>query len=288
MRAERGLSPHTVRAYVGDIRQLAEHATRGGVADPADLDLRLLRSWLARLQTGGMARSSTARRASVARRFTAWAARRGLLAEDAGSALVSPRVHRPLPHVLRQDDIGAVLSGVGTIADASDPVVTRDLALVELLYACAIRVGELCRLDIDDVDRERNLVRVVGKGDRERRVPIGAPALRALERWLRTGRPSLVRPASGPALFLGVRGARIDQRTVRRAVHALLASMPGMVSVGPHGLRHSAATHLLEGGADLRSVQELLGHATLATTQVYTHVSVERLKATYEQAHPRA
>jgi integrase/recombinase XerC len=149
-------------------------------------------------------------------------------------------------------------------------------------------VAELCALDDEDVDRERRLLRVVGKGDKERAVPVGLPALRALETWVRAGRPAVATSTSGRALFLGARGGRIDVRTVRRVVHRALGAVPDVPDLGPHGLRHSAATALLEGGADLRSVQELLGHASLDTTQIYTHVSVERLKATYERAHPRA
>jgi integrase/recombinase XerC len=162
------------------------------------------------------------------------------------------------------------------------------VAVLEVLYASGIRVGELCGLDLGDVDRSRLLLRVLGKGDKERVVPLGQPALRAVDSWLARGRPALLTARSGAALFLGARGSRIDPRTVRRTVHTLLGHVPGAPDLGPHGLRHSAATHLLEGGADLRSVQELLGHATLATTQIYTHVSVDRLKATYDQAHPRA
>jgi integrase/recombinase XerC len=173
-------------------------------------------------------------------------------------------------------------------ADDGAPGGIRDRAVLELLYASAVRVGELVGLDLDDVDRGRRVVRVLGKGRKERTVPIGLPAARALDAWLADGRPRLVRPLSGPALFLGERGGRLDQRAVRRLVHRMVREVPGAPDLGPHGLRHTAATHLLEGGADLRSVQELLGHATLATTQIYTHVSVERLKATYEQAHPRA
>jgi integrase/recombinase XerC len=172
----------------------------------------------------------------------------------------------------------------------SDESVTglRDRALLELLYASGARVSEICGLDVGDVDLERHTVRVIGKGDKERVVPIGVPAIHAVRDWLANGRPGLVTRASGPALLLGLRGGRLDPRTARRAVHARLRAVPGVPDLGPHGLRHSAATHLLEGGADLRTVQELLGHATLATTQIYTHVSIERLRATYERAHPRA
>jgi integrase/recombinase XerC len=163
----------------------------------------------------------------------------------------------------------------------------RDRAVLELLYATGIRVGELVGLDLNDIDRERRVIRVLGKGDKERTVPLGLPAAQALDDWCAAGRPVLAGSAAASALFVGARGRRVDPRTVRRLVHARLAAA-GAPDLGPHGLRHSAATHLLEGGADLRSVQELLGHASLATTQIYTHVSVERLRASYDRAHPRA
>jgi integrase/recombinase XerC len=217
--------------------------------------------------------------------FTAWAHRRGLLSTDPGDALSAPKAQRHLPDVLRPDEAAAVLDEV-----TSDESVTglRDRALLELLYASGARESEICGLDVGDVDLERHTVRVIGKGDKERVVPIGVPAIHAVRDWLANGRPGLVTRASGPALLLGLRGGRLDPRTARRAVHARLRAVPGVPDLGPHGLRHSAATHLLEGGADLRTVQELLGHATLATTQIYTHVSIERLRATYERAHPRA
>jgi integrase/recombinase XerC len=288
LRSERGLSEHSVRAYRGDVASLLEHARRMGRETPADLDLLALRSWLAGQATRGMARTTLARRAAAARAFTAWAAREGLAGTDPGALLATPRTGRTLPGVLRRDEADALLHVAGLAADDEDPAAVRDLAVLEVLYASGIRVGELCSLDLDDVDPGRRVLRVLGKGAKERTVPVGAPALRAVDRWLAVGRPALRGPGSGAALFLGARGGRIDPRTVRRSVHALLAHVPGAPDLGPHGLRHSAATHLLEGGADLRSVQELLGHATLATTQIYTHVSVDRLKATYDQAHPRA
>jgi integrase/recombinase XerC len=295
--AERGHSQHTVRAYVGDVRSLLSHAAAQGIDDPADLDVRVLRSWLAGQSAGGAARSSIARRVASAKAFTAWCRRRGLAPTDPGQLLGTPRPHRPLPAVLRQEQAARLMTtdgsssptdpGVGRPA-AGDPVTVRDRAVLELLYATGVRVGELVGLDVDDYDDDRRVVRVLGKGRKERSVPLGAPAAGALEDWLRTGRSALVRADSGPALFLGIRGGRLDQRAVRRLVHQRLAMVDGAPDLAPHGLRHTAATHLLEGGADLRSVQEMLGHATLASTQIYTHVSVERLRATYEQAHPRA
>jgi integrase/recombinase XerC len=281
---ERGRSAHTVRAYAGDVGSLLEHASRRGVTDPGGLDLAALRSWLALSRTKGASRATLARRGSSARAFTAWAHRTGLLAVDPGPLLATPKGRRPLPDVLRQDEAARLLEHV----DGDSAEELRDRLALELLYATGVRVGELCGLDVDDVDRGRRLVRVVGKGDRERSVPYGTPAETALERWLVLGRPRWAVAGSGPALLLGRRGARLGVRTVRALVHRRLGGVPGAPDLGPHGLRHSAATHLLEGGADLRSVQELLGHATLATTQIYTHVSVERLRKTYERAHPRA
>ncbi len=285
LRAERGLSTHTVRAYRGDVADLFDHAARLGVRQATGLDLAVLRSWLARQRSTGHSRATLARRAAAARAFTAYAARRGLLAADPGAALASPRGSRSLPGVLRQDEALALLTPP---AEGGAPLELRDRAVLEVLYASGIRVGELCGLDGDDIDEARQLLRVLGKGGKQRSVPVGRPAVRAVRQWLRDGRPQLAAPVSGAALFLGRRGGRVDPREVRRLVHRRLAAVPGAPDLGPHGLRHSAATHLLEGGADLRSVQELLGHATLATTQIYTHVSVERLRATYDRAHPRA
>ncbi len=288
LRSVRGLSPHSVRAYLADAASLLDHAARMGRDQVAVLDLPVLRSWLARLASSGQARSSVARRAAAARSFTGWARRDGLADADAGALLASPKATRPLPGVLRQEEAVALLDVAALAADDGSPSRLRDVAVLEVLYASGIRVGELCGLDLGDLDRTRLLLRVVGKGDKERVVPLGLPALRAVDAWVERGRPALVTARSGAALFLGARGGRVDPRTVRRTVHDLLGHVPGAPDLGPHGLRHSAATHLLEGGADLRSVQELLGHATLATTQIYTHVSVDRLKATYDQAHPRA
>ncbi|HEV2891948.1 MAG TPA: tyrosine recombinase XerC [Frankiaceae bacterium] len=281
--AERGLSAHTVAAYGVDIAGLLDHAARLGAATLDDIDASTLRSWLARLRTSGYARATLARRASSARVFFAFAVRRGLATTDPAGRLATPKTERRLPRVLSQPEAAALVG----LPPEDDPMGVRDRALLELLYATGVRVGELCALDVDDLDTGRRVVRVMGKGSKQRTVPYGVPAARALDRWLTTGRPALLAPGAGAALFLGARGRRIDQRAVRRLVHGYLGELNG-VDLGPHGLRHSAATHLLEGGADLRSVQELLGHATLATTQIYTHVSADRLKASYEQAHPRA
>ncbi|CAN5237765.1 tyrosine recombinase XerC [soil metagenome] len=286
--AERDLSEHTVRAYVTDVSQLAEHVQRLGILDPADLHIRALRSYLANLQTRGKARTTLARRATSARIFTAWMVRTHRSAHDAGALLVSPKTQRELPPVLRLEEIRDVLDAAAASLDDGSLLAARDVAILELLYATGIRVGELSGLDIDDVDFERNVVRVFGKGRKERMVPFGHPAAKALGSWMRDGRREIARETSPPALFLGARGGRLDQRAVRRIVHERIAAVEGTPDMGPHGLRHTAATHLLEGGADLRSVQELLGHASMATTQIYTHISTERLRSAYKLAHPRA
>jgi integrase/recombinase XerC len=292
---ERGLSAHTVRAYVGDVvallgfvHGLPEGPDRAGGRGVGALDLTVLRAWLAEQRAAGASRTTLARRSAAARTFTAWARRRGYLTVDPGVRLVAPRPHRKLPAVLRADQAGELLGASEKGAAERDPVALRDHALLELLYATGVRVSELCGLDVDDVDLDRRVVRVLGKGGRERTVPFGVPAQRAVRDWLAHGRGRLVRPGSPPALLLGVRGGRFQPASVRRIVHDALEAVPGAPVIGPHGFRHSAATHLLEGGADLRSVQELLGHATLATTQLYTHVTVERLKAIHDRTHPRS
>ncbi|MBK9475556.1 MAG: tyrosine recombinase XerC [Tetrasphaera sp.] len=287
LRAERGRSAHTVRAYLSDVRALAEHLdAQGSSLDEATL--ADLRGWLGALAASGTARATLARRSASLRTFFAWAHRSGRVAADPALRLMAPRRQRTLPPVLAVSQASSLLAVAETAADDDDPVNLRNLAALELLYATGIRVGELVGLDLDDIDHASKVVRVVGKGDKERVVPVGLPALRAVEDWITRGRPQLVREGSGPALLLGRRGGRADPRQIRTAVHELLRHVPDAPDLGPHGLRHSAATHLLEGGADLRMVQELLGHASLATTQIYTHVSIDRLKASYAQAHPRA
>ncbi len=321
LRSERSLSEHTVRAYLGDIRSLLEYASRQGASRPSDLGLAELRGWLAVQHESGAARTTLARRGAAARAFTAFAHRHGWLAIDPGPRLGTLKTRRVLPHVLRQDEMAAMLAGLdqaarqaqaatGASSEATSApqaeaathaeavtqaeavteaaVALRDAAVLELFYATGIRVSELCGLDPGHFDHGRRTVRVRGKGDKERTVPVGVPALRAVSRWLDAGRPVLATAASGPALFLGVRGGRLDPRAARRIVHERLREAGASRDTGPHGLRHSAATHLLEGGADLRSVQEILGHSSPATTQIYTHVSIERLKSSYRQAHPRA
>ena len=296
VRAERGLSPHTVRAYVGDVRSLLAHADQCGVTGPPGLTAPVLRSWLAVQHAAGASRATLARRGAAARAFTAFAHQRGWLDSDPGAMLGTPKVRRTLPHVLRHHEISDVLASSATDVAQPPPdrtpaeaaVALRDVAILELLYATGIRISELCGLDTGALDLGRRTIRVFGKGGKERTVPVGLPAVRAVEQWQQAGRPVLVTPASGAALFLGLRGGRLDPRAARRVVHERLRAAGVATDTGPHGLRHTAATHLLEGGADLRSVQEMLGHSSLATTQIYTHVSVERLKASYRQAHPRA
>jgi integrase/recombinase XerC len=285
--AERGLSSHTVRAYLGDARSLLEHTWRAGGEEPQDVGIGAIRGWLADQHASGRARSTLARRAAAVRTFTAFAHRRGWLATDPGPLLGTLKSRRALPQVVAAEDMAAVLGQAGGHAGESTAGL-RDAAVLELLYATGIRVGELCGLDLPDVDPHRGTVRVLGKRGKQRTVPVGIPALNAVDRWCRAGRPLLVNGRSGAALLLGARGGRLDPRVARRIVHGALAREPEAPDSGPHGLRHAAATHLLEGGADLRSVQEILGHASLATTQIYTHVSPERLIGIYRQAHPRA
>lgn len=283
---ERGRSTHTVRAYAGDVASLVDAARTRGVTEPAGITLPLLRNWLAEQTRAGAAKSTIARRASSARAFTAWCLRRGLIDVDPGERLASPKSSTHLPVVLDQAAAERLMEHAAVASDEGDPCAVRDCAILELLYATGIRVSELCGIDLGDVDRGANVVRVTGKGDKQRMVPFGLPAARALDAYLQV-RAELVGSRTGSALFLGARGGRIDPRTVRESVHRL-SEQAGVPSIGPHALRHSAATHVLEGGADLRTVQELLGHASLSTTQRYTHVSVERLRSTFTQAHPRS
>ena len=282
-----GRSAHTRRAYLGDLRSLLAFLDERGIGLDG-LSLPVLRSWLSASAGAGAARTTLARRTSAVKTFTAWAARRGLLAADPGGRLQVPKAHRTLPAVLRRDQALDAMAAAKSGAEQGDPLALRDRLIVEMLYATGIRVSELCGLDVDDVDTRHRLVRVLGKGNKQRTVPFGVPAADALHAWLTDGRPTLVTADSGPALLLGARGRRLDVRQARTVVHQTVAAVSGAPDMGPHGLRHSAATHLLEGGADLRVVQELLGHSSLATTQLYTHVAVSRLRAVHDQAHPRA
>ena len=289
LEAERNLSVHTIRAYLGDLDSFFEHLEKLDVTDFAKLELSHIRSWLANQQVKGGARTTLSRRAVSIRLFTKWATKKGYLAKDVGATLATPKGPRTLPEVLNVADTGLAMDALASrVAEEDGPLAKRDCAMVEVLYASGARVSELCGLDLQDIDYERNTIRVIGKGNKERSIPLGNPAMRALDRWLKEGRPSLAGDKSDRAVFLGARGKRIDQRTVRTVVYHALEALEGAVKLGPHALRHSAATHLLEGGADLRTVQEILGHASLATTQIYTHVSTERLQKAFKQAHPRA
>lgn len=306
VRTERGYSEHTIAAYRSDLLDLVAFAESQGVAEVGDLDLALLRDWLWASTERGLARSSIARRAASARGLTAWLTRRGELAADPGARLRAPRAQRALPRVVTAAALAEALAALeARAATTGDPLAARDVAITELLYASALRVSELVGIDRVDLDRRRRTVRVLGKGSKERVVPYGAPAARALDRYLDSGRDAILTAAAersgrssgenggGPvpptdAVFVGSRGGRMGTRSVYRLVAGMLAEIPGTGPSGPHTFRHTAATHLLDGGADLRAVQEFLGHASLGTTQIYTHVSAERLKESYRTAHPRA
>lgn len=285
---ERNLSDNSIRAYLADLESLLLHINQLGVSEFSQLDINHLRSWLANLQVRGAARSSLTRRVVSIRAFTYWGARNGWLPRDIGRDLVAPKPMRTLPKVLDVEGASTALESLSLRAgEEKTPQAIRDLAIVETLYGSGIRVSELVGLDLSDIDRTRNTLRVIGKGNKERIVPIGLPALRAIDEWLKV-RGGITSKDSEAALFLGTRGNRIDQRVVREVVYDATQALGGNKKLGPHALRHSAATHLLEGGADLRTVQEILGHSSLSTTQIYTHVTQERIKAAYEQAHPRA
>ena len=286
---ERNLSVHTLRAYLGDLESLITHLELIGVKNISQLELTHLRSWLANQQVKGGARNTLSRRAVSVRLFTKWAVKNGFLEKDIAATLATPKGHRTLPEVLEIADAKLAMESMATRASEEEtPISLRDVAMVEMLYATGARVAELCGLDLSDIDYDRQTIRVLGKGNKERTIPLGNPAVKALKVWLKDGRESLTNEHSGNAVFLGARGKRIDQRAVRTVVYEALSAIEGIERMGPHALRHSAATHLLEGGADLRTVQEILGHASLATTQIYTHVSTERLQKAFKQAHPRA
>jgi site-specific recombinase XerD len=278
---ERGLSAHTVAAYERDARQLAGFCAAFEIVDPDEVTGLVLRRFLAELGGHGYARGSLARKAASIRALFRVLASRGLVDEDPSTGLATPRTGRSLPRVLRTDEVERLLA----VPDDT-PEGLRDRALLEFLYASGARLSEAIGLVDAALDLDAGAARLLGKGDRERIVPLGEPVRVALARWLRAGRPLFV---EGPCavVFCDRQGRHLQQRTVRRMV-AGHAAAAGLARVSPHTLRHSYATHLLEGGADLRSVQELLGHAALATTQIYTHVSREQLRSAYEHAHPRA
>lgn len=283
----RNLADNSIVGYVSDLKSFLAHIEKLGISEFSELKLTHIRSWLANLQATGATRATLARRIVSMRAFTYWAASQGWITEDIGAQLAIPKPHKTLPDVLNLAQTEIVLAAIAAKAgEDPTPLNIRDLAMIEVLYASGIRVSELCGLNFVDFDTSRNTLQVIGKGNKQRVVPIGIPAVKALENWLKVGRPELANKDSENAIFIGSRGKRIDQRTVREVVYDAMAAIGSHMS--PHGLRHTAATHLLEGGADLRTVQEILGHASLATTQIYTHVSPKRLQTAYQQAHPRA
>ena len=291
LRLSRRMSEHTIDAYLGDLRALLDYVGLRWDAPAGQfgqaLTQRSIRSWLADTLASGGARSTIARHTAAIRNFTAWAVREEILASDPAAALTSPRADQRLPTPLDESEARTLMNLARAEAVDGTPAQMRAWAILELTYACGLRVSEVCALDVSSLNREALTVRVLGKGNKERVVPYGPPAREALDHWLVRGRPQLVAQSSGEALFLGDRGGRIDPRVVRSMVHRM-ADKAGVHDVAPHGLRHSTATHLLQGGADLRAVQEMLGHASLSTTQRYTHVDTARLSAIYQRAHPRA
>lgn len=291
LRHGRGLSEHTLRAYGSDLEACL--AFLGLDADaPAErlataLTTRRIRLWLGAQSEEGISRSTLSRRTASIRNFTAWAHEHGLVETDPGLPLVTARADQRLPKVLTRLDAERLMEDARARSDEEGPIGLRDWAILETVYATGIRVSELCGLDLRSIERSPGTARVLGKGDKERVVPLTPVAIRAIDRWIAEGRPELATGDSGAALFLGRRGNRIDPRIVRAMIHRE-AARAGVPDLAPHALRHTAATHLLQGGADLRSVQEILGHSSLATTQRYTHVDADRLSAVYMRAHPRA
>jgi len=285
--AAKGYSPNTLRAYLADLQHLCQSMSLETTDSVARVNLELLRDWLWKVSEEGASRSTIARKSAAVRSFCSWLYKSGHLNEDPGLRLRSPKANRSLPKVVSRESLDQVFSWLTTKATTDNPNGLRDLAIVEFLYATGARVSELVALDLSNVDFSRNIARVMGKGAKERMVPFGLPARDALDDWLRLGRTALVTDKSDSALFINSRGQRIGVRQVYALVAGLLEET-STGSAGPHSLRHSAATHLLDGGADLRAVQELLGHASLGTTQIYTHVSIERLRDGYKNAHPRA
>lgn len=285
--AGRGYSSNTVKAYLTDISDLAGFLEKKQIENLDDVVLEHLRDWLWQSTQQGLSKSTIARKSAAIRSFTAWAFKNQLLESDPGLRLKSPRASRTLPKVVSRESLSQIFAALESKAKDDNPQGVRDLVVVELLYASGARVSELVGLDLESIDYSRNIMRVMGKGAKQRMVPFGQPAREALDKWIRVSRPMLQSEKSGSALLLNSRGQRIGVRQVYGLVAKLLEATPTGVA-GPHSLRHSAATHLLDGGADLRAVQELLGHASLGTTQIYTHVSIERLRDGYKNAHPRA
>jgi integrase/recombinase XerC len=286
-RAERDLSPHTLGAYASDLRQFADWAARSQVLEVGEIDRKLLRRYVSFLSERRLARRSIARKASSVRAFLRWATLQKVIPGDPSLGLKVPKLDRPLPKVLKVADASALCE----LPPLDDPLGVRDRAVLELLYGSGLRVAELCGLDLQDLDLSAGTVRVLGKGRKQRQLPVSRPGRRILELYLHDARGSLLerskQAAVETALFLNARGQRLGPRSIRALLEKYLRA-EGMRHISPHALRHSFATHMLDGGADLRSVQELLGHDSLATTQIYTHVSSERLRTVYEQSHPRA
>jgi integrase/recombinase XerC len=285
-RAERDLSPHTVAAYERDVAQFAEWLARAGVTEIGRIDRRSLRRYVSFLSERRYARRSIARKVSAIRSMLTWAVTQEVLPGNPAEDLASPKLGQPLPRVMRPSEAAHLCN----VPPEDEPAGVRDRAILELLYGSGLRVGELCGLDVDDIDLRSLSMRVTGKGRKERQLPMSRPSARALSAYLNEARFQLAGDKEIPeanALFLNTRGGRIGTRSVRALVTKYLKA-EGMAPASPHALRHSFATHLLDNGADLRAVQELLGHENLATTQIYTHVSTERLRAVYEQSHPRA
>jgi integrase/recombinase XerC len=280
--AERDLSPHTIAAYGTDLRAFVAWAERSNASALADVDRSLLRRYVAFLGQRRFARRTVARKMSALRSFLGWAAENDLIPASPADDVRVPKLDKPLPRVLKAADAARLCE----LPPDDDAIGLRDRALLELLYGSGLRVAEACGLELDDLDLPRRSLTVTGKGRKQRRLPMSAPAARALVSYVSQARPALLKSAT-TAVFVNARGGPLSQRSVRAAL-AKYARAEGLPSVSPHQLRHSFATHLLDGGADLRSVQELLGHENLATTQIYTHVSTERLRAVYEQSHPRA
>jgi integrase/recombinase XerC len=285
--AERNLSEHTIRAYRSDLEGLAEFLGRMGITEPSGVNHLVLRRWVAQLQLRGYARRSIARRAAACRSFFGWLVERGVLTVSPAAGLATPKLERRLPTILTAGEVDLLIE----TPPQDEPVGVRDRAIIELLYDTGIRVSELCGIDLDALDRAAGRVRVLGKGAKERNVPVAPVGMQALERYLAGARSWFVREqtpaADRRAVFLNRRWKRIGTRDVRAMLDRYVRTL-GTRHASPHTLRHSFATHLLDGGADLRAVQELLGHADLATTQVYTQVSRERMRAVYDQSHPRA
>ena len=291
LRANLAVSEHTLRAYISDLRSFTTYCQVGELSQEnirRVVTLRAIRSWLASLVQQGKSRSTISRRTASIRSFTAWAYRRGYLDSDPGLLVTSARGDQKLPQVQTPSDTAELLSFAATRArEENSPAAIRDWAILETIYATGIRVSEVCSLDTTSIDQQGMTLRVIGKGNKERVVPFTRACLSALQAWLSHGRPSLAIPEAGRALFVGDKGRRIDPRVIRAMIHRMCAQA-GVRDLAPHALRHTAATHILAGGADLRAVQEMLGHSSLQTTQRYTHVDAQRLSAIYKQAHPRA